>query len=262
MQKSKNKKFFGLKKRRLELHLTLDDVAKSVNVSPTTVSRWENGKIKNMRRDKVVLLAEVLKVSPDVILELGEEYKTHFYEKRVDEIIQERNHLKEENKVLNEIVNKYLNTKNTDCLIILPHFIGEVVFFAPNDCRSQDDIKSLKIVRIEMFGKNCYKYVLETMGRANEQRSFYEDAFGKTLFTHYKDAAEELKRRILHTTTLNLKTGDIIMCDGKTLREANKWCLQKTRFGSEQCLKCPYKDTACYMVSGYVRDSAVSISVK
>lgn len=57
-----------IKERRLELHLTLREVADSVGVSEGTVSRWESGDIANMRRDKIAKLAEVLRVSPAVIM--------------------------------------------------------------------------------------------------------------------------------------------------------------------------------------------------
>lgn len=62
-----------LKKRRLELQLTLLDVAKAVGVSEATVSRWESGHIENMRRDKIAQLAKVLKISPSVIMGWEEE---------------------------------------------------------------------------------------------------------------------------------------------------------------------------------------------
>lgn len=61
-----------LKQRRLELGLTLDDVARIVNVSGATISRWESGDIENMRRDKIALLAKALQVSPSFIMEWEE----------------------------------------------------------------------------------------------------------------------------------------------------------------------------------------------
>ncbi|MBQ3182386.1 MAG: helix-turn-helix domain-containing protein [Clostridia bacterium] len=57
-----------LKERRLELQLTMLDVAKSVGVSEGTISRWESGDIANMRRDKIAALATTLKISPSVIM--------------------------------------------------------------------------------------------------------------------------------------------------------------------------------------------------
>ncbi len=57
-----------LRKRRLELNLTMAEVAKRVGVSEATISRWESGDIENMRRDKIVLLAEALQVTPGYIM--------------------------------------------------------------------------------------------------------------------------------------------------------------------------------------------------
>ena len=57
-----------LKNRRIELGLTMLDVANKVGVSEGTVSRWESGDIANMKRDKIVLLAKALEISPAVIM--------------------------------------------------------------------------------------------------------------------------------------------------------------------------------------------------
>ena len=56
-----------LKQRREELGLKLQDVADYVGVSAGTVSRWENGNISNMKRDKIAKLSEILKMNPSVI---------------------------------------------------------------------------------------------------------------------------------------------------------------------------------------------------
>jgi repressor LexA len=57
-----------IKRRRESLGLTLEDVAAKVNVNASTVMRWETGRIENMKRDKITSLAEVLKISPAVIM--------------------------------------------------------------------------------------------------------------------------------------------------------------------------------------------------
>lgn len=57
-----------MKQRRLELSLTMADVAKAVGVSEATVSRWESGNISDMRHSRIVALANVLKISPSVIM--------------------------------------------------------------------------------------------------------------------------------------------------------------------------------------------------
>ena len=53
-----------LKDRRLELGLTLEQVGNAVGVGKSTVRKWENGMIANMKRDKIVLLARILQISP------------------------------------------------------------------------------------------------------------------------------------------------------------------------------------------------------
>ena len=62
-----------IKKRREELGLSLEQVANSVGVNISTVSRWETGNIDNMKRDKIAKLSDCLKVSPAVIMGWKEE---------------------------------------------------------------------------------------------------------------------------------------------------------------------------------------------
>ncbi len=61
--------------RRTELGLTLEKIAEYVGVSKGTVKKWESGYIKNMGRDKILLLSEILCVSPLDILDLAENDK-------------------------------------------------------------------------------------------------------------------------------------------------------------------------------------------
>ena len=65
-----------LKDRRKELNLTMLEVAQKTGVSEATVSRWESGDIANMRRDKFVLLANALQVSPSFIMGWDESNKS------------------------------------------------------------------------------------------------------------------------------------------------------------------------------------------
>lgn len=60
----------NINQRRKELGLTLQNIANHTGVSKGTVKKWENGLIKNMKRDKIILLAEILQVSPLDILDL------------------------------------------------------------------------------------------------------------------------------------------------------------------------------------------------
>lgn len=57
-----------IKNRRLELGLTMLDVAKAVGVSEATVSRWESGDIDNMKRNRIAALSKVLRLSPNIIM--------------------------------------------------------------------------------------------------------------------------------------------------------------------------------------------------
>lgn len=56
-------------KRRKELGLTLEEVATHVGVRKGTVKKWETGMIKNMGRDKMAKLAEILCISPTDLLD-------------------------------------------------------------------------------------------------------------------------------------------------------------------------------------------------
>lgn len=47
---------------------TMEKLAKMIGVSKGTISKWEKGSIKNMRQDKVLLLAQIFNVSPTYIM--------------------------------------------------------------------------------------------------------------------------------------------------------------------------------------------------
>ena len=53
-----------IRNRRLELKLTLEEVGDMVGVSKSTVKKWEDGYISNMKRDKIALLARALQIQP------------------------------------------------------------------------------------------------------------------------------------------------------------------------------------------------------
>ncbi|MCI8332647.1 MAG: helix-turn-helix transcriptional regulator [Clostridiales bacterium] len=58
-----------LKNRRIELGLTMKEVANAVGVSEATVSRWESGEIANMKRSRIYSLSKILKISPIQIMQ-------------------------------------------------------------------------------------------------------------------------------------------------------------------------------------------------
>lgn len=57
-----------IKKRRLELGKTLEEVGTAMGVSKATVQRWESGEIKDMRRSKLVDLARALDTTPSYLM--------------------------------------------------------------------------------------------------------------------------------------------------------------------------------------------------
>lgn len=74
--------------RRKELRLTLLDIAKACDVSEATVSRWERGEIDNMKRDKISLLADVLKISPLTLIGLEEDLPNDVFPIQVSTLYQ------------------------------------------------------------------------------------------------------------------------------------------------------------------------------
>ena len=96
-----------IKTRRIELGLTMKAVAEFVGVSEGTISRWESGEIKNMKRNKIAKLSQILKISPMELMGeieiIHSEYTTH--EKKLIEAY--RN-----NPQMQEAVDKLLGIKD------------------------------------------------------------------------------------------------------------------------------------------------------
>lgn len=59
-----------IRDRRHELGLTLEEVGDIVGVGKSTVRKWEAGTIRNLRRDKIALLAKALQLEPVDLIEL------------------------------------------------------------------------------------------------------------------------------------------------------------------------------------------------
>ena len=63
---------------------TLEELGNRVGVGKSTIRKWENGIIKNMRRDKIQILAEVLGCSPLEFIDVDEKI-IEKYQKELDE---------------------------------------------------------------------------------------------------------------------------------------------------------------------------------
>lgn len=57
-----------IKQLRSQHNLTLEQVAQEVGVGKSTVRKWENGMIANMRRDKIAALAKALHTTPGYLM--------------------------------------------------------------------------------------------------------------------------------------------------------------------------------------------------
>ena len=64
--------------------MTLEEVGNIVGVSKSTVLKWENGDIANMRRDKIALLAKALRTTPAYLMGWSDEVEKNFYDHIVD----------------------------------------------------------------------------------------------------------------------------------------------------------------------------------
>lgn len=57
-----------INKLRIEHGMTLEELGDKVGVGKSTVRKWENGMIANMRRDKIAEVAKVFGVSPSYLM--------------------------------------------------------------------------------------------------------------------------------------------------------------------------------------------------
>lgn len=64
-----------IKNRRKALNLTLLEIAEYIGVKEATMQRYENGVIKTIPYDKVVLIAECLKCTPQYLMGWSDEYE-------------------------------------------------------------------------------------------------------------------------------------------------------------------------------------------
>lgn len=64
-----------IKALREEQGLTLEEVGKRVGVGKSTVRKWENGVISNMKRDKIPRLAKAFGVTPAYLMGWEDEKK-------------------------------------------------------------------------------------------------------------------------------------------------------------------------------------------
>lgn len=57
-----------IKELRLKSDYTMETLAAKLGVSKSTIAKWENGYVDNLRQDNIMKLAEVFSVSPIYIM--------------------------------------------------------------------------------------------------------------------------------------------------------------------------------------------------
>lgn len=69
-----------IKLRRKQLRLSAEQVAEYCGVNPATVYRWESGAIGDIPRKKIKALAEILQISPSIIVGSVDDDNVHDFE--------------------------------------------------------------------------------------------------------------------------------------------------------------------------------------
>ncbi|MCO8297226.1 XRE family transcriptional regulator [Tetragenococcus halophilus] len=111
-----------IKEKRLENNMTLEQLGDKVGVGKSTVRKWENGMIENMRRDNIVKLSKALDIPVTDILginknDMPEDITTIYNQLNSDRQTKVYNYaqheLEEQNKVIdiNEKKGIYLQSK-------------------------------------------------------------------------------------------------------------------------------------------------------
>ena len=61
-----------IKELRLDNDYTMEELAELVGVSKSTIAKWENGYVENMRQERIKKLAEIFDVAPSYIMGYGD----------------------------------------------------------------------------------------------------------------------------------------------------------------------------------------------
>ena len=58
-----------IKRKRKEMGLTQEELGKLLGVNRAAVNKWETGRVRNIKREKLLQLSRILKVSPNELLD-------------------------------------------------------------------------------------------------------------------------------------------------------------------------------------------------
>ena len=111
--------------RRRELGLTLEEIGNATGVSKSTVKKWENGFIANMRRDKIEKLAKVLQISPIVLLGIDDDYvQTHKFLQTITEPQNASQQVVEQIELEKELIALYEKSKTLNSIPKIENLIS------------------------------------------------------------------------------------------------------------------------------------------
>ena len=68
----------NLKKRRKELHMTLEDISRKTGLPKSTVQRWESGTVTNMGMDNLRKVADALDTTVSALQSPGDRNACYF----------------------------------------------------------------------------------------------------------------------------------------------------------------------------------------
>lgn len=126
---------------RIQKGLTLEELGNMVGVGKSTVRKWENGMIANMKRDKIIKVSEALDTTPAYLMGWQE---ADTEKESAPKIIQYYNRLND--------IGKHEAEKRVEELTYLPQYTALGIIAAHNDYidepgeieKMREDLSNLK----------------------------------------------------------------------------------------------------------------------
>ena len=104
-----------IRKRRKELEMSVDELARRVGKDRSTIYRYENGDIGNMPLELVMPMVEALKMTPQELLSFFA-VKSEWFAERVECLDSTEGYKlnSEETKILNEVAKYLIKIRNNE----------------------------------------------------------------------------------------------------------------------------------------------------
>lgn len=179
-----------IKRKRKELNLTFEELGILVGVGKSTVRKWENGMIKNMGMDKVLLLAKALGIDAYEILNMN---------KNDDLIENETINIKEDTNTSEITTGNLIKSKRIKLDLSMDELAKQVgVSKATVQRWESGEISNLKRDKVIPLAKALNINPLLLLGLEDENRTQKDEEENEReydeLFSQ-KDLGEKIKRR-------------------------------------------------------------------